>query len=82
MELEQEAAIAIRHVLQNGGSLVGIAMEIGKLSVLYPVVCLPKHDPIFNPQVGLEMLNAYNEGILYIERMDLTIPPKSSTLKG
>lgn len=70
--LEQEAATVIRHVLMNGGSLEGIAREIGKLAVLYPVQVLPTHVPLFDAGVGLQMQNAYNDGIMHIERMDLT----------
>lgn len=72
--LEQEAAIAIRHALMNGGSLEGIAREIGKLAALYPVPVLPTHIPLFDATVGLQMQNAYNDGIMHIERMDLTTP--------
>jgi hypothetical protein len=76
MELERHAATMIRQALMTGGTLEGIARELGKMAVLYPIECLPQSDPIFNAQTGLEMLNAYNEGILYIQRMDLTIPNK------
>lgn len=74
MDLEKEAAIAIRHALMNEGSLIGIAKELGKLAVLYPVKSLPINMPLFDSCVGLEMENAYKEGIIHIERMDLTTP--------
>ncbi len=67
--IDKEAAIAIRHALMNGGSLVGIAREIGKLAILYPVKELPTHEPLFQPDVNFEMMNAYNEGMIFIERM-------------
>jgi hypothetical protein len=74
MELEQQAASLIRRVLQNGGSLEGIANELGKQAVLYPTPVLPTYDMLFDAQIGLEMQNAYYKGILHVERMDLTNP--------
>lgn len=70
--VNQEAAIAIRHALMNGGSLEGIALEIGKLAALYPVKELPTYEPLFQLHTTLEMMNAYNEGVMHIERMFLT----------
>jgi len=74
MELEKDAATMIRQALMTGVTLEGIAKELGKMATLYPIDCLPTHIPLFDAGVGLEMQNAYNAGILYIERMDLTTP--------
>lgn len=79
MELEQDAAIMIRQALMAGGTLEGIAKELGKLAAqypdhIYPESHLPVHIPLFDAGVGLQMQNAYSDGIMYIERMDLTKP--------
>lgn len=76
MELERDAATMIRQALMSGGTLDGIAKELGKLAAqypnhIYPESCLSVHIPMFDAEVGLQMQNAYNDGIMYIERMDL-----------
>lgn len=76
MELETDAATMIRQALMTGGTLEGIAKELGKLAALYPIECLPTQVPLFDASVGLEMQNAYTDGIMHIERLDLTIPGK------
>lgn len=76
MELERDAATMIRQALMAGGTLDGIALELGKLAAqypmhIYPESCLSIYNPIFDASVGLEMLNAYNAGIMHVQRMDL-----------
>ncbi len=73
------AAVSIRQALTTGGTLEGIATELGKLAAcypqhIYPTGGLPTQVPLFDAMVGLEMQNAYNDGIMHIERLDLTIP--------
>jgi hypothetical protein len=77
MELEKDAATIIRQALMAGGTLEGIAKELGKLAAQYPShifpeSCLSIHIPLFDASTGLIMQDAYNDGITYIERMDLT----------
>jgi hypothetical protein len=77
MELEKDAATMIRQALMAGGTLEGIAKELGKLAAqypdhIYPESKLPTSIPLFDAGIGLQMQNAYNAGIIYIERLDLT----------
>lgn len=79
MDLEKDAATMIRQALMAGGTLEGIAFELGKMAAQYPDHIYPEsklsvHVPIFDAGVGLEMQNSYNDGIMHIERMDLTSP--------
>lgn len=69
MDQEKEAAALICRALRSGGTLEGIATELGKMAVLYPCDVLPTYDPIFNAQVGLIMESAYRDGIVHIKRM-------------
>ncbi len=77
MDLEKDAATMIRQALMAGGTLEGIAKELGKMAAQYPSHIFPEsrlsvHISLFDAESGLQMQNAYNEGIMYIERMDLT----------
>lgn len=68
-ELEKDAACAIREVLYHGGTLEAIALELGKLAILYPIPCLPTNYPLFHAQTGLEMGQSYQDGIVHVIKL-------------
>lgn len=72
MTKERDAALAIRDVLMDGGSLADIAKELGKLAALTPTVCLSTYEPPFNAQKGLEMEHGFRAGVVHIERLAMS----------
>lgn len=62
------AANHIATALRQGITLQDIARELGENSVYQPSQCLPKLEPIFNAQSGLEMEVAYKDGVRNAER--------------